>query len=62
MTVRCRWTRAACWRHHAVMLLGTPTHLRKRAKPDEKPANWVDTSLTGSLLVAMGTKKGFPKK
>jgi hypothetical protein len=31
------------------MLLGTPTHLRKRAKLDEKPANWVATSVTRSL-------------
>jgi len=31
------------------MLLGTPTRLGKRAKLDEKPANWVATSLTRTL-------------
>jgi hypothetical protein len=38
------------------MLLGTPTHLRKRAKLDEKPANWLATK----SLSLQGNEKGTP--
>jgi len=43
------------------MLLGTPTHLGKSAKLDEKPANWVATSLTRSLSSKEKRKRDFLK-